>query len=197
MAFVGAVVGVVVAAGVLLLGLAPAAQAHSVLLATTPAASGQVATSPADIVLTFNEMPRQRYSTVIVTGPDGARRDSGTVRVVDDNLSQALGGTRPAGTYTVDWRVISSDGHPISGRFTYTASAAGPALAAVQAAPAADAGGGGVSVVVIVVIVVVVLVVLAGIVVALRRRRATSSGGPVRARSGAAGHLDRDDDDDQ
>ena len=174
MAFAGVVLG----AGLLLLGVAPAAQAHSVLLATTPAASAKPATSPADIVLTFNEMPRQRYSTVIVTGPDGARRDSGTVRVVDDNLTQALGGTRPAGTYTVDWRVISSDGHPISGRYTYTATAAGTALAPVQAAPAAEDKDGGVSVVVIVVIVVVVLAVVAAAVVVLRRRRPASARAP-------------------
>ena len=182
----GAAAAVVVAVAAILLGFAGVAQAHSVLLSTTPAQTTTVAGSPEQVTLTFNEMPRQRYTTVHVVGPDGVRRDSGSARVVDDNVDQALGGTRPAGIYTVDWRVISSDGHPVSGQFTYTATAAASALAAVVTPPPAtdDSSSGGTSVVLIVVIVVVVIVVLAAGVVLTRRRRAV----PVRV-----GH-DEDDD---
>jgi hypothetical protein len=154
-------------AGTLLFCTAPAASAHSVLLGTTPKASSQVPSAPDSVVLVFNEMPRARFSAIHVVGPDGARRDSGSVRVVNDSVTQMLGGTRPAGTYTVDWRVISADGHPVSGQFTFRAAAAAAPLAAVQSVvPTASAkgksgGSGGTLVVVIAVIAVIALAVAA------------------------------------
>jgi copper resistance protein C len=39
-------------------------------------------------------------------------------------VTQDLQPGSPAGAYTVDWRVTSADGHPISGSFTFTAEAA-------------------------------------------------------------------------
>jgi len=116
---------------------------------------------------TFNEMPRQRYSNVHVLGPDGQRRDSGSVQVINDSVHQQLGGTRPAGRYTVDWRVISADGHPVSGQFTYTAVAASSPLASTKtAANTASSGksstGSGTVVLVVVLVVVLLVAAVAG-----------------------------------
>ena len=69
--------------------------------------------------------------------------------LVDDTVTQPLVADRPAGTYTVQWRVTSSDGHPISGTFTFeaaTAVAAEPPATSTPSAPAdptASAGAGG------------------------------------------------------
>jgi methionine-rich copper-binding protein CopC len=109
---------------VAVLGAAPAT-AHSVLLQTSPARGATVASAPDSVALTFNEMPQGEFSTIHVTGPDGQRRDNGHVQVVNDVVTEPLGGTRPAGRYVVDWRVVSADGHPVSGEFAFTARAAG------------------------------------------------------------------------
>jgi methionine-rich copper-binding protein CopC len=117
-----------------LLGAVPAA-AHSVLLATSPARGGTVATVPSKVVLTFNEMVRGEFSTIHVTGPDGKRRDDGHLQVLNDFVTEPLAGTRPAGQYVVDWRVVSADGHVVSGQFMFTARSAAPLLVARPANP--------------------------------------------------------------
>lgn len=120
--------------------LAPSvASAHSFLIRTTPE-SGADGALPDVVTLTFNEPPRGRFSVVHVTGPDGVRRDAGAVAVQNDTVTQAISGTRPPGQWTVDWRVVSDDGHPVSGQWHFTAAAAAPALAAPVAAAPAPAG---------------------------------------------------------
>lgn len=123
-----------------------AASAHDALVRTTPV--GDVTTAPDAVQLDFNEPPRARFSVVHVTGPDGRRRDAGALSVRNDTVTQPLAGSRPAGRYTVDWRVVSADGHPVSGQWQFTVSAAAsvlptPTAPAGPAAAPADAGGGG------------------------------------------------------
>jgi LPXTG-motif cell wall-anchored protein len=184
-----------------LAGMTTSADAHSVLLVTAPAEGARVHTAPSNVVLTFNEMPRQRFSTVHVFGPDGARRDSGSVRVVNDTVNQELGGSRPPGRYTVDWRVISADGHPVSGQFAFTAVAAGGALAAIKApasepASAASSGGSNSSTTVLIILIVVVVLALAagGFFLKRRRDRPVGAGNGPRVRSRSPTHQDNEDD---
>jgi LPXTG-motif cell wall-anchored protein len=161
----GALVGAVI--------LASPAAAHAVLLSTAPSSSSNVTSAPATVVLNFNEEPQGRYSTIHVTGPDGQRRDSGAVRVVNDSVTESLGGTRPAGKYVVDWRVISADGHPVSGQVTFTASAAGTALAARQIVSTAKSSSN--STVVVIVVVVAVVLLAGGLFLFLRRRKGSQA----------------------
>lgn len=163
----------------LLVMLAGPASAHSVLLATSPARSSRIVTAPASVVLTFNEMPQGEFSDIHIVGPDGARRDSGHVKVLNDTVTEDMGGTRPAGTYVVDWRVISADGHPVSGQFSFTATAAASALAARLADTTRSASGSkGSGTVVIVVVVVLVVVLVGALTFALLRRRRRAVQGP-------------------
>jgi LPXTG-motif cell wall-anchored protein len=153
--------------------LALPASAHSVLLSTVPATAGQVGSAPAEVVMNFNEEPQGRFSTIHITGPDGQRRDSGPVRVVNDAVTETLGGSRPAGRYVVDWRVISADGHPVSGEFSFTASSAGSALAArqvVKVKKSSDSTG-----IVIAVTAGVVVLLAIGLFVYLRRRKSAQT----------------------
>jgi methionine-rich copper-binding protein CopC len=131
----------------LVLAVTSAAEAHSVLLRTSPVASGSVAQAPDTVQLMFNERPQGRFSVVHVTGPDGGRRDAGSVSVLNDTVSESISGTRPAGRYTVDWRVVSADGHPVSGQFAFTTQHAAAPLAApvARAGSGASAGSGGLS----------------------------------------------------
>ncbi len=100
-------------------GIASPAIAHSQLLATSPAADS-TARAPADeVTLTFNEPVKARFSTVAVTGPEGLSYSRYALRVVDNVVHQAVYPLR-SGTYQVAWRVVSADGHPVSGEFRFT-----------------------------------------------------------------------------
>jgi copper resistance protein C len=127
-----------VVAGVLLvavgLGSRPA-QAHSDIEKSTPAAGSTVTAAPAEISLTFVDAIRGRFSTVVVTGPDGVTYGAGQPRVVDRTVHQPV---KPlvSGTYTVAWRVVSGDGHPLQGVYRFTAALPAQPSPSVAPSPA-------------------------------------------------------------
>lgn len=77
---------------------------------------------------------------IVVTDADGWHHESGCVSVDGTSASTdvALG---EAGEYDVTWKVVSADGHPISGNYSFTwqPSAVTMAAPAFEAAP--DCGG--------------------------------------------------------
>jgi methionine-rich copper-binding protein CopC len=171
--------------GVVTFGAATAASAHNVLLRTSPANGSSVATLPANITLTFNEPALAIGSVMRVIGPGGDMA-SGPPVLVDRTVREAVRPGAPAGTYTVQWRVTSLDGHPISGQFSFTAAAgngapaagsasAGTSAATAEATSAAvpqasgDTGSGSAKPLVLVLLVAGVLVVGAGVFLAIRR----------------------------
>lgn len=120
---------------------APPAAAHNYLVGADPADGSTLARTPAAVVLRFDEPSVALGTQVLVTGPEGAV-GQGAPRLVDDTVTQALVPGAPAGRYTVDWRVTSADGHPITGRFSFTATTAAAGTfsppAPLSAAPAAS-----------------------------------------------------------
>mgnify|MGYP001275043664 CR=1 FL=1 len=112
------------AGGLLLASAAPAA-AHDNLISTTPEAGSTVGESPSEISLTFSgELLTATSSVVIeVTSPDGQNVAEGEPLVDGTTVTQTLAATQSAGAFTVLWRVVSSDGHPISDQYTYTVEA--------------------------------------------------------------------------
>lgn len=118
--------GALLLAGALALGApvltATSAAAHDRLESTNPADGTTVEFAPDDVVLTMSSTPLALGTQVEVTGPDGAVVSTGDAQIVDDTVTQALDEARPAGSYSVAWRVTSSDGHPISGTFAFTAT---------------------------------------------------------------------------
>jgi copper resistance protein C len=107
--------------GTPLLVAGPAA-AHDRLESTDPAADSTVATAPEQIVLTMSSSPLALGTQIQVTSADGTVVSTGDPAIVDTTITQALTADRPAGAYEVQWRVTSSDGHPISGTFAFTAN---------------------------------------------------------------------------
>ncbi len=99
-----------------------AASAHAVLRSTSPASGGSLDSAPTEVTLTFDESPIGLGSVVRVTGPGGVVVSQGPVRVIDQTVHQPLATDLGGGDYTVDWRVTSSDGHPVSDTFTFTVS---------------------------------------------------------------------------
>jgi copper resistance protein C len=132
----GLAVAVLVALGGWLAAATPAA-AHNVLRSTTPGDRSVVDRVPGQVVLAFDEPALALGTELVVTGPDGPVQE-GSARLVDTTVQQALRPGSPSGTYTVQWRVTSADGHPISGSFTFIARAAG-AASATSASPATPA----------------------------------------------------------
>ncbi|MEZ0165748.1 copper resistance protein CopC [Kineococcus sp. LSe6-4] len=100
------------------------AAAHDRLESTDPTDGATVATAPDAVVLTMSSTPLALGTLVRVTGPDGTVVSGGDPQIVDTDVSEPLTGARPAGTYQVEWRITSSDGHPVSGSFSFTATAA-------------------------------------------------------------------------
>lgn len=97
---------------------APAA-AHAVLLGTAPAEGSVVTTVTTAVTLTFNEPVRAQFSTVAVTGPRDHAYSDGELSVRDTVVHQPVHPLR-SGEYRVAWRVVSADGHPISGAFSFS-----------------------------------------------------------------------------
>jgi methionine-rich copper-binding protein CopC len=104
--------------------LAPApAFAHDALEGSAPASGATVATAPAEVRLDFSETPLGVGAQVKVTDPAGTDVSDGAPEVVDRSVHQKLRAGGRAGAYTVVWRVVSSDSHPIEGTLTFTVTA--------------------------------------------------------------------------
>ena len=101
------------------------AWAHNELLSTTPEDKASVASAPTAVTLTFNDVVGKKFGFVSVTGPDGKQWNEGAFQVEGSTVTQPLRPLGPKGAYTVAWRVVSADGHPISGTFGFTLTTAG------------------------------------------------------------------------
>jgi copper resistance protein C len=98
------------------------ALAHAHLKTASPAADATVASAPADVALDFSEAIEPKFSAIEVEDAKGARVDKGDVHVAPDNAKHLVVGLKPleAGTYTVTWRVTSTDTHKTSGSFSFS-----------------------------------------------------------------------------
>ncbi len=101
------------------LGGAGTASAHNTLVDSNPADGAQVRSSPGEARLIYDQPVREGYNTVNVTGPNGDHWAGGEVRVQGNQVIVPLRGLGPAGDYTVSYRVLSNDGHPVTGRITF------------------------------------------------------------------------------
>ena len=109
---------VLVVALVLLLAGSGSATAHANLVSTDPADGSRIETAPSEVTLTFSENIGNGF--VAVTAPSGARVKTSNVRSLDRVLSADVAASDERGTYTVAYRIVSSDGHPISGELSFT-----------------------------------------------------------------------------
>jgi copper transport protein len=115
---VGLAVWVLVALGLVLPAVAGA---HAALLHTTPDASVTTNGPPPEVTLTYSESIEPRFSIISVTDVNGHQvtagvpaRAPGSPQTLEVPLKKL-----PPGWYLVLWRVISADGHPVRGAFTF------------------------------------------------------------------------------
>ncbi|WP_239020643.1 copper resistance CopC family protein [Nakamurella antarctica] len=159
----------VIASVLALLG-AGTALAHNALTGTNPADGAQVSVGPSEIVLTFDQTVQNYEPLVTVTGPDGGRWQGSPIAVLNNTVTVPLSPLGPAGDYTVAFRIISADGHPVEGTSTFTLSAAGTGVANPDTPVAREADSGIPSWAWIVGGTVVVVLLAVGAVVSGRRR---------------------------
>jgi methionine-rich copper-binding protein CopC len=102
----------------LLLLFMSAADAHAMLERAEPRVGNKVASPPREVTLWFTQKLETAFSTITVTNAAGERVDTGKTRVSGNQMSIAIraGG---AGTYRVNWQVLSIDTHRTDGSFTF------------------------------------------------------------------------------
>lgn len=106
------------------LGSAGQSAAHTDLTASDPADGATLSAAPSAISLTFNEPVQNFEPVVVLTGPDGQPYPIGTPIVDGATVSSDVQEVGPAGTYTIAYRVVSVDGHPVTGQLQFQLEAA-------------------------------------------------------------------------
>lgn len=93
---------------------------HARLVRSTPAADARLARAPDTVHLVFSEPVVAELSQIDVTKSDGtvmrlrARSNPG-----DSHVLIAALGVLPTGIHRVAWRIVSADGHPVAGNFSF------------------------------------------------------------------------------
>jgi methionine-rich copper-binding protein CopC len=129
-----------VLAGLGLVGLATPAFAHAELISSNPAKDATVDRPPTQLQLTFNETVSPE--SITVTGPAGAQWTVGQITVEGPVVTAPVIASGPAGQYTINYRVLSDDGDPVSGTVSFTTKSAAIAATRTEPAPTAQGSSG-------------------------------------------------------
>ncbi|MBZ6205492.1 copper resistance protein CopC [Streptomyces olivaceus] len=125
----------------LLLGGAGPASAHAALDSTDPEDGAVLQRAPGHVTLAFSESVGLRDDSFRVLDPGGHRVRTGDTGHADgrsETARVALPGGLGEGTYTVAWRVVSADSHPVSGAFTFSVGKPSTTVASVDTGPTED-----------------------------------------------------------
>lgn len=102
------------------LAAAVPAHAHDEVVATTPEDGTALTAVPESVSLTFSDEVQSMGAAVVVTDSTGARVADGAPVVDGVTVTQALLPDVAAGPVKVAYRIVSSDGHPVTGSWTFT-----------------------------------------------------------------------------
>jgi hypothetical protein len=115
---------------------------HLRLLGSDPAADAVLPRPPAAVRLRFSQRAEVAVTRVRLVGPNGPvalgpveRADVAAARASeirrtpagptrgDDAVAVPIRGAMPPGAYTVEWRTMAADGHPVAGRVAFRVAA--------------------------------------------------------------------------
>ena len=147
---------------------APFASAHAVRVSTDPADKTELNVSPPTVSATFNEALQPQFAAMTVVGPDGNLWTDGDPKIEGAVIRTGVRPLGPAGEYTVNYRVTSADGHPVSGSWSFRLTTAGTGTPGPSAA-ASDTSDDGIPVWPF--MVAAVVIVAGGALWAVRRQR--------------------------
>lgn len=131
---------------VLLLAGAAPASAHAALRGTDPDDGSVVKRAPRHVTLTFTESVGLLDDSFRVFGPDQRRVHTDEATHADgrsDTARVGLPGKLAQGTYTVAWRVVSADSHPVSGAFSFSVGKPSATTGQIDTGPIEDPLTGG------------------------------------------------------
>lgn len=134
-----AVIALLVACLLGFAGAAPA-QAHDQLVQSSPAPDSALDASPTDITLSYSANIMEIGPMIVLQ--DAAGQDWATGEPVIDGttVTSTIDEALPDGAYAINWRVVSSDGHPITGTIAFTIGDPAADAPAVEATPDAESG---------------------------------------------------------
>ncbi|MGW3666908.1 copper resistance protein CopC [Streptomyces sp. NPDC005141] len=121
------------------------ASAHAALTSTDPQDGTVLRSAPREVTLTFSESIGLLDDSFRVLTPENRRVHTGEPSHADgrsDTARVTLPRGLGTGTFTVAWRVVSADSHPVSGAFTFSIgkpSATPPPLPSTGGNPASTA----------------------------------------------------------
>jgi methionine-rich copper-binding protein CopC len=102
------------------------ALAHARLLQESPAAGASLEEPPERVRLRFSEAVDAEFDPLRVFDADGDRVDEDDARVDPDDARVLVAGLEdlPAGSYRVEWRVTSIDGHVVEDAYAFNVTTA-------------------------------------------------------------------------
>lgn len=107
------------AAGLTVVLPALPAAAHAVLVSSTPADGTRLNAAPNAVQLVFDENVQLPANSATVLAVDGRRVDAGDAQADGGTIRIPLRVDLPRGTYTASWRVVSADGHVVTGAISF------------------------------------------------------------------------------
>lgn len=104
------------------------ADAHSGLISSNPAANVEITEMPTEITLTFTEelmtIGDEAVNTISLQDPNGQQIILTNTKVEGAVLSSQLAqGNYISGGYTVSYKIVSADGHKLSGSYGFSLNA--------------------------------------------------------------------------
>jgi methionine-rich copper-binding protein CopC len=99
--------------------LVEGAAAHSLLIESTPAPNTTIDTLPRELVLRFNNRIEKKLSKVRVVGGNGKRAELPVAATGRTDTLTAVMPALAAGLWRVEWQVLSTDGHVVTGVFSF------------------------------------------------------------------------------
>lgn len=135
--------GIIALVAGVLAGPALPAIAHNTVIGESPTAESTVTTQPESVAIETSDalLDVEGATAMDVLGPDGLHYAT-SCPSVDGAIASVPAELGPAGDYTVEWRVVSADGHPITGEFGFTWTPADGESLAEGAQEAACASSG-------------------------------------------------------
>lgn len=109
------------------------ASAHSGLVSSNPAANVEITSMPAEIELKFTEelmtVGEESVNTISLVDPLGTQITLRNIQVIGALLTAKIPESEyPSGLYTVNYKIVSADGHKLSESYSFSLNAPVPVV---------------------------------------------------------------------
>lgn len=107
----------------------PSAHAHTALKLSTPSNNQSIEFMPTELSATFDEdlieIEGEVVNTLELQSADGTNYELSPTTIAGPVVSAKVGdGEYPAGIYLLKFRVVSADGHPVTGEISFSTQSA-------------------------------------------------------------------------